>query len=804
MELIETFLRESQSLEEFYAEIFHSAQKNLSLSSETFASFTHQSLLQPAEWFKAFAVLEIAVESGFDPKETENFFKRIFKGYDYNAAVGLNDEDYKFFWEKINLLFDKFAPSSCEALIEKALQRFNPRRNYKDRPMLLKLLEEAVDRGSENAKVLLGYNLCIGFCGEPDKERGSQLMDSVTTPFYKQKAAVYKNYILSSQGKHNEAQAIIDELLANNVDDIILQMAYEQKALFLKLEDKLEESAAYFEKVLANNCSGFSAMHLGFFQYNKGNNLEGLKLMEQAFCYGRPEVARSLFYCYHQSGQEWQDNERGINWLRKAYLYYDPYSTYQLAYLHLYNDEYKDVEKGLAYLDEAIEMNYTDAISCKGYMYYAGDIIERDIEKSVELFNKALELGDGYSAYRLGVINEEGLLSNGESDYKAALEYYEKAAELNNMYGYEMAGRYHRVGATGEPNYEKALEYYTLGAKMGSSYCKVELAFMYEEGEGVEQDAAKMFELVKDAAENGYHYAYFLLGRCYRHGFGTEENPDEAIRYLQMAADANVAKGLTELALCYEEGYGVEENGKKALEYMLKAAEQNYTYAQYKVGCYYLYGLEGVPDDTAESFKWMSKAAESEYPYALMEIGDYYLWDYAGIDEKEKAYPYYMKAAEQGYVNEGLGACLEYGIGVEENEPEGFKYYLKAAEDGYSRGMYNAGRCYYYGFGIKENLQEAFRWFNEAANYNIISATYYKGKMLLNGEGCTQNIEEAITLLTQAAESDHANAQYTLANCYLIGNGVEVDENRAMELFEQAADNGHEGAEKVTGRRRRK
>lgn len=804
MELTETFLRNEQSLEQYYTEIASTLKGNISLSSETFSSFTHEVLLQPAEWFKAFIILEEAVKTSFDTKQTEDFFMKLFRGYDYHAAVNLNDEDYTFFWQKINQLFDLFAPSSPEALIEQALQLFNPRREYRNYERLLELLEQAMKRGSENARVLLGYYLYMGFCGTIDKERGTELIDSVTTQKYKQKAVIYKNYMLSSEGKQAEAIAALDELMSGDVDPIILRMAYEQKGFFLELEGKYDESTECYQKVLEDNCSGFCAMHLGFFNYNNGNHQEGLRLMELAFHFGRPEVARSLFYCYFESRQEWQDNERAIYWIQKGYQYYDAYSTYQLAYMYLYYDAYKDIEKGVFYLDKAIELDYTDAISCKGYMYYAGDLIERDIDKSVELFNKALELGDGYSAYRLGVMYEEGLFNDGQPDYAIVLTYYEKAAELNNVYGIEMAGRYNLIGAGCEENVEKALEYYQKGVEMGSSYCKVELAFMYEAGNGVEQDATKTFELVKDAADNGYPYGCYLTGRCYRHAMGTEENPDEAIRYLQMAADADVAKGLTELALCYEEGYGVEENSKKALEYMTKAAEQDYAYAQYKVGCYYLYGLGDINTDYQESFKWMSQAAANQYPYALMELGDYYLWDYGDTGEKEKAYEYYMKAAEQECVNEGLGICLEYGIGVEENEAEALKYYLKASEDGYSRAMYNAGRCYYHGYGIKENLNEAFRWFNDAANYEMIPAIYYRGKMLLDGEGCTQNMEEGIADLTKAAESDYANAQYALANCYLVGKGVEPDEDKAMELFELAAENGHQDAAKVTGRRRRR
>lgn len=131
--------------------------------------------------------------------------------------------------------------------------------------------------------------------------------------------------------------------------------------------------------------------------------------------------------------------------------------------------------------------------------------------------------------------------------------------------------------------------------------------------------------------------------------------------------------------------------------------------------------------------QWLQKAAGKEYPYAWLELGDFYLYDYDNRREQEKAYAYYEKAAREDCVNEGLGLCLERGIGVEINEEEAFKYYLKAAEDGYIRAMYYTGLAYYYATGVKENYQEAFRWFNDAAMQEHIPSIYYKAKMLLAG-----------------------------------------------------------------------
>lgn len=767
---VDTFLKEGQTLKEYYEGVYKKIEKDSPPCGERQSSFTHAMLLQPAHWFEALAVLEYSIRTDFDTESTDNFLQYIFRSYDCYASFGLSKDDYDYYWEKVNEILDLFSPKSTEAIIEKGLQHFCPRREYGDHKYMLGKLQEAANRGSELGKVLLGYYLYMGFCGVTDKEKGLKLIESVTSAEQKQRAIIYKGFILMRENKVEEAKALLGGLAEEEVVPSMRRQYREQQAVFLQMDGKLEEASAIYREILEKENSGFALMYLGFFNYNRniegGTPQEGIRLMEEAFRFGRPDVVRSLFHCYYNSEQEWQDNERAMYWLHQGYLYYDGYATYQLACFHLYVGENKDLSKGLDYLEKALALNYADAFSTKGDLLSEGNILEKD--------------------------------------FTTALAYYEKAAELNSLPGCQMAGRIHLTGVAGTVNIEKALYYYEKGAEMGSPYCQVELSIIYEEGDGVKADPEKAFRYAQQAARSEYPYAYYLLGRYYKYAIGTAEDPDEAIRYFKLTVEDNNVRGITELALCYEGGYGVEADDKKALEYMTKAAELGYAYAQYKLGCYYLYGLDGVATDNDASLKWMSMAAEQKLPFALLEMGDYYLYDYANIDEQQKAYGFYVEAEKQGYVSEGLGACYEYGIGVEMNDAQAFKYYLKGAEMDYVRAMFCTGRCYYYGSGIKENISEAFRWFNDASAQEYPPAVYFKGKMLLDGEGCNQNMEEGIACLKMAAEANYAEAQYLLGNCYLVGKGVEANDEKAEELFELAADNGHEQAQKITGRKRKR
>lgn len=63
-------------------------------------------------------------------------------------------------------------------------------------------------------------------------------------------------------------------------------------------------------------------------------------------------------------------------------------------------------------------------------MYYAGLGVEQDYAKALEWFEKAAELNYTTAVHNIGYMYQEGL--GVEQDYDKALEWYEKAVELGD------------------------------------------------------------------------------------------------------------------------------------------------------------------------------------------------------------------------------------------------------------------------------------------------------------------------------------------------------------------------------------
>ena len=74
-------------------------------------------------------------------------------------------------------------------------------------------------------------------------------------------------------------------------------------------------------------------------------------------------------------------------------------------------------------------------------------------------------------------VYERGFLSE-EPDYVKALEFYEKAASLNNADGYCRVALYLANGYSGVKDPVKSREYYEKAAELGACFALVELAFL--------------------------------------------------------------------------------------------------------------------------------------------------------------------------------------------------------------------------------------------------------------------------------------------------------------------------------------
>ncbi|WP_128331470.1 tetratricopeptide repeat protein [Apibacter sp. HY039] len=791
-------------------------------------------------WLLGLALCDYGLSNNSLVDKTKALYIRLFKrNWNLYYSSFLDQEDYEFWFKLCERINDGFLDINYhKAYVERDYILENARRPFRNRSKSREYLLKGIELGDAACRAVYGYNLFFGARGEVEnKEEGLKLIQEAKELGYDQAENCLLNIVFYTEEDNTYVLEKIKEQIESKEKES--EKPYHLLAeYYLYREQNIEQALEVLHKGIEVN-NPYSKYIFGINILNErlqGYTVEqGICLLEEAYEYGIIYAANWLGRYYYYIQAENHSLEKSIQWHERAKLYYFEDSLVELSLIYLYEEEVQDVEKGKIYLNWAVQEGNARAMSEKAHWLLNNE--NSDPKEVQSLLEDAMELGDSYAPYRLGRLYETGYF--GEPDYYKAFELVKIAAERGHVYGLEMMGHYYRVGITSqeESDPEKAIEYLNKAIEMGSEYAQVEMAFCYEAGFGVEKNYVQAYDLFERAAVNGYIYAYnklgyyeedgligeknpqkafeyfqkaaegenvegyYNLGRAYKYTIGIPENPELALENYRKAAEFKYGEACIELALSYEDEYGgLSFDESKIMSYMLVAAEQGYPFAQYKVGCYYYYGL--IENNREKALEWLSISCQSGYPYAALFLGDYYLYD--AETDNNKAFEYYCIAEENGIVSEGLGVCYEYGIGVDENSQEAFRWYKFAAEKGSIGSKYRLGLAYKYGMGTEENLAESFVWFQDAAQEGNFHAQYHAAMMLLKGEGVEQDLNKAITLLLEIAEKGHIEAQFELGNCYLIGKGVEEDEVQAMAWYQKAAENGHEQSLKITGKRERR
>lgn len=163
----------------------------------------------------------------------------------------------------------------------------------------------------------------------------------------------------------------------------------------------------------------------------------------------------------------------------------------------------------------------------------------------------------------------------------------------------------------------------------------------------------KTIALVEPLAGNGNPRAQVMLGRCYENGLGVAQDMAVAAQWFQMAAEQNDAEAQVLLAYCYEIGAGVPKNPQQVMNLMTRAAEAGNAEAQFNLALNYSQGINGAPKNEAESFRWASLAANQGYAQAERFLGACYEYGFGVNGDAQLAQQWYAKAAAQGLSREG-------------------------------------------------------------------------------------------------------------------------------------------------------
>ena len=177
---------------------------------------------------------------------------------------------------------------------------------------------------------------------------------------------------------------------------------------------------------------------------------------------------------------------------------------------------------------------------------------------------------------------------------------------------------------------------------------------------------AKTRSLVENLAADGNPRAQVIMGRLFENGLGVKQDMAVAAQWFQLAAEQNYPEAQVLLAYCYQVGAGVPKNPQEVQNLFTRAAEAGNAEAQFNLAINYGQGLYGAPKNDVESFRWAEKAANQGYAQAERYLGACYQYGFGVNANPELSREWYARAEKQGLSPDGsiFGFSREYNLPV--------------------------------------------------------------------------------------------------------------------------------------------
>ena len=384
----------------------------------------------------------------------------------------------------------------------------------------------------------------------------------------------------------------------------------------------------------------------------------------------------------------------------------------QAAYYCFKSSYFNNKTKGWEFLQIGVEHNDPRCFSFLAtkydpHYYIEGeeDFIKRDKKEAIELYKKAIKLGDTSVCYNCGVLLLED--KNNKDNYQLGISYLKKAGELGDSWAMKELMEEFYYGEFADD--DKSLYWAQRITENPSEenfdyrYAKSIMGTIYYHQNKYEEAFSHLLAAHTSRGERIWthptQYSILLLAECYYWGDGTSKDYSLAHKYYsEYVKDANNESKLNliyaynKLGYMYKNGLGVPQDASKSFFCYIKSANHDDPLAEASVADAYLDG-NGIAKDINKAIFWFEKAAQQGHAYSWYSLGCIYAVETYGYYSMTKAVECFNKAIECDkdsiYSSEcyyKLGLIYEYGgNGISKSYFKAGTYYKKAAELGHDK-----------------------------------------------------------------------------------------------------------------------
>lgn len=291
-----------------------------------------------------------------------------------------------------------------------------------------------------------------------------------------------------------------------------------------------------------------------------------LKKAQEGDVFAQNEVA-DLYLYGNGTGQ---DTDLALYWLKESAHQGFWRPMVKLGDLYHVNWAEGPSHESVMWYKKAAALRCKEALTSLGFLYFNGDEVKQNFEKSFAYFAKAAKGGDDDAYFMLGRQYENGL--GCEMDQMKAFHCFMTAAGNGNPAGMWALGQMYENSDAVDPDLELAFRLFERAAKGGLETAFFSLGDCYRYGFGTEKDLRKAVCCYKKAYKGGEPKAAEMIGSLYLSGKEIMFNGEEAFRWFYRAAVHGDEDCYFELGLCYAEGIGTRPNRDRAVGFLTRAA----------------------------------------------------------------------------------------------------------------------------------------------------------------------------------------------------------------------------------------
>lgn len=327
-----------------------------------------------------------------------------------------------------------------------------------------------------------------------------------------------------------------------------------------------------------------------------------------------------------------------------------------------------------------------------GNLYYYGAMdMPQDIERARELFSLAATKGRTEAHAHLGFMH----LRAGRNE--SAVYHLKKAAEGKEKLGYHGMGFVSLHGIGVKKDARLAAEYFEKAIAMDHPEAMFNLAIMYLNGVGVSQSSKDAFRFFQAAARFGHMQSNYYVGVMLLRGVSpASKDCTMATPYLKLVAQQGVWNNILSKAYrAYERG-----SYAHALFRYLLAAHAGIELAQYNAA--FMYERNTLTNRNGLSI--------TSWGLRDVELGKQYADRNAVVED---ALELYQMSASQGH-SDSMVRMGDLAFGEAKDFGRAASAYERAVKQRNAEAMFNLGWMHARGFGMNPDKHMAKRYFDQA------------------------------------------------------------------------------------------